>query len=166
MVSVDGHDGSHRSGKVLVAALIGGAVLVGGYFAVGMPGMDHTASSGATGSAASMDHESMAAMRLDPDAFAARLGDPAAFVVNVHTPYEGELAGTDAFIPYDRVATDSRLPADKDAEILLYCRSGRMSQTAAEALRRAGYTNVVELAGGMNAWETAGMAVHMSSPAG
>ena len=58
MASVDGHDGSYRSGKVLAATLVVGAVVVGGYFAVGMPGMDHTTSSDATGSAASMDHES------------------------------------------------------------------------------------------------------------
>ena len=64
------------------------------------------------------------------------------------------------------MAADSQLPADKDAKILLYCRSGRMSQTAAEALRRAGYTDDVELAGGMDAWGAAGMAVQMNAPAG
>jgi rhodanese-related sulfurtransferase len=77
--------------------------------------------------------------------------------VNAHIPYEGEIEQTDAFIPYDE--TTQRLaeyPADKDAKIVLYCRSGRMSTIAAQELVKAGYTNVWELDGGMVAWESAG----------
>lgn len=95
----------------------------------------------------------------DPVHFAARLGDPNALVVNVHTPYEGEIDGTDAFIPFDRISGDPRLPADKDTEVLLYCRSGRMSAIAADELITAGYTNVVDLQGGMIAWEAGGRTV-------
>lgn len=97
------------------------------------------------------------ATRASPEDFAARIGDPGAFLVNVHTPCEGEIAGTDAFIVFDQIAGDARLPADKDTEILLYCRSGRMSAIAADTLVEAGYTNVVDLEGGMLAWGAAGM---------
>lgn len=79
------------------------------------------------------------------------------FFVNVHTPYAGEIAATDAFIPYD--ATAQRLsdyPANKQAKIVLYCRSGRMSAIAAAELVKAGYTQVLSLDGGMSAWEQAG----------
>lgn len=79
------------------------------------------------------------------------------FFANVHVPYEGEIARTDANIPYDQVEQKiDRFPSDRNAPILLYCRSGRMSTTAAETLVRLGYTNVWHLEGGFIAWERAG----------
>ena len=79
--------------------------------------------------------------------------------INVHIPFEGNIAGTDLSIAYDQI-TDSfnlaQLPADKSAKIVLYCRSGRMSAIAAEALVKKGYTNIWDLAGGMVGWEQAG----------
>jgi rhodanese-related sulfurtransferase len=40
-------------------------------------------------------------------------------------------------------------------EIVLYCRSGGRSALAAEALLDLGFSNVVSLAGGINAWRSA-----------
>lgn len=77
--------------------------------------------------------------------------------VNVHVPYEGEIAGTDAFIPFDQVEQQlQRLPAKKDRKILLYCRSGRMSDIAARTLVRLGYTNLWHLDEGMIGWTQQG----------
>ena len=79
--------------------------------------------------------------------------------VNVHIPFEGDIAGTDLSIPYDQISEPSnlaQLPTDKDAKIILYCRSGRMSTIAAEALAKSGYTNIWDLEGGMVEWEQAG----------
>ena len=136
------------SGRWMVAAFGAVIAVALGWLVLGMPGMDHGTSGG--------DHTSMPVEGLAPSEFAARMADTDVFVVNVHEPYEGEIAGTDALIPYDRIADDPRLPDAKDTEILLYCRTGRMSESAARTLMGERYTNVAHLAGGMQAWSAAG----------
>ena len=78
--------------------------------------------------------------------------------INTHIPYEGEIAQTDAFIPFEENGPQrvNEYPADKNARIVLYCRSGRMSTIVAKELVKAGYINVWNLDGGMIAWEKAG----------
>lgn len=95
---------------------------------------------------------------LSPAQFKGRLGAPGSrLLVNTHVPYEGEIEGTDLFVPFNRVAEDLGLfPRDKSTEILVYCRSGQMSIIAAEVLGKAGYTNIKNLQGGMIAWREAG----------
>lgn len=96
--------------------------------------------------------------RLAPAELASLLaaGDP--WLVNVHVPYEGEIEGTDAFIAYDRIGERiDELPSDRDAAIVVYCRTGRMSSIAAETLVGMGYTGIRELDGGFEAWRAAGL---------
>ncbi|MCC6611901.1 MAG: rhodanese-like domain-containing protein [Anaerolineae bacterium] len=80
-------------------------------------------------------------------------------VVNVHIPYEGEIEGTDYNIAYNNVdALTSALP-DKNAPIILYCRSGNMSEQATRDLVELGYTQVYDVPGGMGAWQSSGRTI-------
>lgn len=78
-------------------------------------------------------------------------------LINVHIPYEGEIEGTDEFVPFDEIETNlDKFPADKDARIIVYCRSGSMSAQAARALVELGYSDVWNVDGGMIAWQNSG----------
>lgn len=73
------------------------------------------------------------------------------FLLDVHVPeIKQHLNKTDAFIPYDAIPQNlDKLPKDKNAKIVVYCRTGRMSAQAAQTLAEAGYTNVYNVQGGV-----------------
>jgi rhodanese-related sulfurtransferase len=77
-------------------------------------------------------------------------------IINVHIPYAGEVPNTDANIPYnDLDALTAAIPS-KDSPVILYCRSGNMSEQATRALVEQGYTHVWDVLGGMVAWQSSG----------
>lgn len=99
-------------------------------------------------------------MNLSPAELQRMLAQKDFTFVNVHIPFEGNIVGTDKSIAYNEIGQKlDQLPADKDAKIVLYCRSGRMSTEAAQALVKLGYKNVFNLDGGMIAWKQAGFAL-------
>lgn len=142
-----------RSGRAVVAAFV---VMVAGvtlYFALGMPGMDHGTSSSIVGM--DMNTATSPHRLVGPEEFETALTDRSATVINVHVPYEGEIEGTDLFMPFDAL-DPAQLPSDRASKLLVYCRSGKMSGIASITLVDLGYINVIELGGGMQAWTSSG----------
>jgi rhodanese-related sulfurtransferase len=77
-------------------------------------------------------------------------------LLDVREPHEHadfNIGGT--LLPLGRVQqmdTDE-IEAWKDEEVIVYCRSGNRSGQASMMLETAGFTNVVNLTGGMMAWQ-------------
>lgn len=68
------------------------------------------------------------------------------FLVDTHIPEQDHITGTDIFIPFNEIEQNlDLLPTDKNAKIVLYCRSGSMSRAAAYTLIEHGYTNIYDL---------------------
>ncbi len=81
-------------------------------------------------------------------------------LVDVHTPEQKHIPGTDHYVPFYRVSKHAdKFPHQKDEPIYLYCKSGPMGNWAARSLFDLGYTNIYNLEGGIEAWKEAGLAV-------
>ena len=94
---------------------------------------------------------------ISPHELKAMLDEEDVTVINVYVPYQGYIAGTDVYIPYNEIDQSlDRLPQDKGARIVVYCRSGKMSSAASQTLLQLGYTNIYNLKGGYTAWQAVG----------
>ncbi len=81
-------------------------------------------------------------------------------LVDVHTPEQAHIKGTDHLVPHNKVAEHlDTFPSDKSTPIYLYCKTGHMVNVAARTLFSQGYTNVYNLEGGTKAWKKAGFTV-------
>jgi rhodanese-related sulfurtransferase len=131
---------------VVIAALLMSACSSGG---------DSTASGTPSGTAS---HQLLTA-----EALHGMLASDDVYLVNVHVPYEGEIPGTDAFIPYDQIASRlDELPFDSQ-QVVIYCRSGNMSSQSAAEMVAAGAPPFFELSGGYYAWENAGYPLEVNN---
>lgn len=93
---------------------------------------------------------------VSPAAFERAVAEPGTVTINVHTPDEGSIEGTELTIPFDRLESrQDELPATS-TRLAVYCRSGNMSAEAVRTLSRLGYGDIIELEGGMSAWERSG----------
>jgi phage shock protein E len=136
---------------VALIAVISGWALLSGRSGTGNP----TASGGSSGTVVQANGGRWT--NITPDALASTLPAKDFTLLNVKTPYMGEIAGTDLYIPYTQVAARAaELPRDKSAKITVYCRSGNESSIAAQTLIDLGYTNIDNLDGGMTAWTASG----------
>lgn len=91
---------------------------------------------------------------LTPEEAKTRLEEnPDIILLDVRTQEEydgGHIPGAVCF-PNEDIQPELPLPFEKDAEILVYCRSGRRSAEAAGKLADMGYTNVADF-GGILGW--------------
>lgn len=79
-------------------------------------------------------------------------------MINVHTPWEGDIPQTDLRLAYDQIEENlDQLPPEKDAKILVYCLTSGMAKRAVATLLSQGYTNIWMLDGGTIVWEEAGL---------
>lgn len=93
---------------------------------------------------------------------ATRLFNDDAFVLDVRTAgeYKDGYIGNALNISSTEISSKmNQLPADKETPILVYCLTGARSSRASGAIAKAGYTNVNNLSGGINAWKAAGLPV-------
>lgn len=99
---------------------------------------------------------------VSPQEFTRLADDKDAFVIDVHTPEQTHIPGTDAVIAYDQIQKNkSQLPEDKSTPILIYCRSGSMSAQASKEIAELGYTNVYDLEGGSDAYKEQQVSVQL-----
>ncbi|MFZ5440127.1 MAG: rhodanese-like domain-containing protein [Myxococcota bacterium] len=78
-----------------------------------------------------------------------------AFLLDVRTPGEfqdGHIDGATNIPVQELESKLASLPAKKDQDIVVYCRSGARSARAREMLLKAGFTKVHDL-GGMSNWK-------------
>jgi rhodanese-related sulfurtransferase len=152
-----------RIGLLIVVIVLAAVVVIGADFII-------SAVTGSTGSSAASTPTANSAQvgvvvqgrgghwtNVSADQLAQMLQNKDFTLVNVKTPYIGEIAGTDLYLPYDQLSSRaSALPTDKNSRVFVYCRSGVQSAQAAQTLLDLGYANVWNLDGGMNAWQTSG----------
>ena len=89
-------------------------------------------------------------------------GEAGFVVLDVRTAAEyagGHIAGAVNLDFYSPDFADQIGSLDRDAEYVVYCRSGSRSGKTADLMRQLGFTNVVDIAGGIGAWQSAGLAI-------
>jgi rhodanese-related sulfurtransferase len=82
-----------------------------------------------------------------------------AWLVDVREPGEygaGHILGAKN-LPLARIDAPGDLVKRKDKPVILYCDGGDRASKAAAALRKQGFNRVVNLSGGLGAWQQAGL---------
>ena len=100
------------------------------------------------------DHVKNDLLEIDVEELAKKFeGDDNIFLLDVREPHELEISSIKGakLIPLGQLA--SRIDeVARDREIIVFCKTGNRSRQALEILSRAGFTNVKNLKGGINAW--------------
>jgi len=77
-----------------------------------------------------------------------------ALVVDVRKPKDYEKSHVEGAILADKRQVDNVVDdSDKDRPVICYCYMGISSRVAVKTLKKAGFTNVLNLKGGYDAWK-------------
>jgi len=90
------------------------------------------------------------------------IANPDIQLVDVRTPAEfssGHIAKAININVMDATFTNEISKLDKQKSVYIYCRSGARSQRAAATLMQNGFTQIIDLQGGINSWNAAGKVV-------
>lgn len=100
-----------------------------------------------------------AVQKLDPQAFADAASQSGVVILDVRSPEEfasGHLTNATNVNVEDPGFADAIAALDKNVTYAVYCHSGRRSGIATSQMAAAGFTKLVELEGGVQAWQQAG----------
>lgn len=99
--------------------------------------------------------------QVSPEAFKAAIASDASVqLIDVRTPGEyesGHLAGALNWDIESGVFERNLSSLDQNKQVLVYCAVGGRSATAAQMLKGAGFSKVLDLKGGIKAWKAAGL---------
>jgi len=101
-----------------------------------------------------------ASQSADPKSFQQSIATDGVQLIDVRTPAEFESGHIAGARNLDWTGGQLELHAvelDRSRPVLLYCASGRRSAAASTFLKQEGFTMVTDLAGGIHAWEAAGL---------
>jgi adenylyltransferase/sulfurtransferase len=76
-------------------------------------------------------------------------------LIDVREEYEWDIASLGSYgaklIPLGEIA-ERASEIDRNADVVVYCRSGKRSESAIRHLQSQGFTNLMNLRGGINGW--------------
>ena len=171
-----GHRGALALGALNMLGYTNAKSMSGGFNAwkdAGLPVATGAPEAPKAGTAAQVDAELLTALDkylsglpdgfsgVAPDKAKEQMGATKVFVLDVREPKEladnGKIEGAVNIPLRDLAKNLDKLPADKNAPIILYCAIGHRGGLALQALNLLGYTNVKSISGGFNAWKKANL---------
>jgi len=135
---------------------------------LGRIGFDHIKGNLKDGMGALADRQDLirATERVSPQTLAEELASPnPPLIIDIRTPAEWSATHLDGSINLPLAQLQQRFAeVPRDRRIAVHCAGGYRSSIAVSILNRHGITNLIELAGGITAWQVAKFPVTSSQP--
>lgn len=150
-----------QQGSVRTMVLIVGAIVLAGALAM-WSGLLSGEKSESDPASVSKSKSEASITRVPAKEFSQAVTQGEGTILDVRTPSEfaaGHIAGA-TLVDWNDPSFSSRVAElDRSKRYLVYCRSGNRSAQAVAAMRKMGFTDIVELQGGILSWEAAGLPV-------